>query len=119
MSTTKKYICLLLLTPLMKMTLAQDSAAVRIVENSLDTIKQYQLRPYPKSISTVTIAARFMIDLTGIPSTSDGNYVGQYPPNEADLRNWYVWFELNKQYLVWDKKSQSIILKKQVPIPEY
>lgn len=109
------FIALLLSLPIVSSS--QDSIALNIVKSNLDTIEAFMKNQAPKPIRNVLIAAKFLSDLTGIPSSSGGGYAGPNTPNDQDVYNWKIWFELNKNYLYWNEKLRIIILQKRIPIP--
>jgi hypothetical protein len=56
----------------------------------------------------------FLTKLTGIPSSSGGDYGGSLPPTFQDLAYWKTWYTINKGDIYWDEKLRVIVLHKQI-----
>ena len=97
---------------------AQDTSAQNIVKRHLELIGSYLTAPLPKPSFSYWASVDFLVLLTGIPSTSGGNYAGRHAPNTIDLAYWKSWFERNKLNISWDQDSKVIILHKQVIPPK-
>jgi hypothetical protein len=54
----------------------------------------------------------FMELNTGISSSTDGNYFGKTSFTKEDLKSWHVWYELNKDSLIWDEGDGIVKIKK-------
>ena len=93
-----------------------DTVAYKIIENSLQNIKSYS---EGKEIKLGIIAKTiiFFTDLTGIPSESSGNNLGQFSPTYKDYINWNRWYVANKSNIKWDSRSKRIILNKVIVPP--
>lgn len=81
----------------------------RILSNCVSDSQSMPVSPCAKGLN-------FFVELTGITSEANGSYSGQISPTENDLRKWKIWYILNQQYLGWDEKSKSIILKKSIKL---
>jgi len=94
-----------------------DSSCLRIVTTQLNIIKKYLENPNSDSLLKRVGVIKFLTKLTGIPSESDGNYIGQTTPTQRDYNMWSNWLLLNESNLKYDKKSNTIILNKVIQPP--
>ena len=94
-----------------------DSSCLRIVTTQLNIIKKYLENPNSDSLLKRVGVIQFFTNLTGIPSESDGNYIGQTTPTQRDYFMWNNWLLLNESSLKYDKKSNTIILNKVIQPP--
>jgi len=81
-----------------------QNSYTRTIKESLDIVRISLDKPYISDYSSVMKASRLIIALTGIPSSSDGNYGGQLPPNSQDFYRWTDWLEKNLKYQAWTSK---------------
>jgi hypothetical protein len=88
-----------------------------IVQENLNIIDRYVNAQYPRAITKVASTISFLESLTGITSTSDGDYGGKHSPTKRDLDIWSEWYFFNRKDLKWDEKSKSIILHKVIKPP--
>lgn len=95
------------------------SAADSIIIKNLDVIEKYVSKPNSDSLPFMSIYISFFTNLTGIPSESDGDYMGQHNPTKKDFESWYVWYIYNKKNLFWDNDAKVIVLNKRISPPNY
>lgn len=91
----------------------QDSTVSKVVRSNLTVISNY-LDKKDSSLQKISEAIRFFTELTGVASESAGKYYGQFHPTRNDLNAWTSWYELNKDWLVWDREIKSVILYKKI-----
>jgi hypothetical protein len=113
MSPVKKIKLCLLALPFFLNAKAQDSAQ-QIVKKNLDVIESFVNEKYPKKPFVGWSSVSFLTKLTGIPSSTGGDYGGSLPPDSQDLNYWKVWYNLNKDNIYWDNKLKVIVLHKQI-----
>src|SRR3954463_608430 len=90
-----------------------DSTVTKVVQSNLKVISNY-LDKKDSSLQKISEAIAFFTELTGVASESAGKYYGQFHPTRNDLNAWSAWYELNKDWLIWDKEIRSIILYKKI-----
>jgi hypothetical protein len=91
----------------------QDSTVARVVQSNLKVISSYLDRK-DSSLQKISEAIAFFTELTGVASESAGKYYGQFHPTPNDLKAWSAWYELNKDWLIWDREIKSIVLYKKI-----
>lgn len=91
-----------------------DTTAIRIVESSLMSVEKYLRNSKEDSSRLMGRAIWFLTEVTGIPSRSDGNFLGQFSPTWLDYYNWKNWIVLNKKFLFWDNEKKIIVIHKTV-----
>lgn len=96
-----------------------DSACLKIVNLQLEIIKNYLGDPNADTSLKRVDAINFLTELTGIPSESDGNYIGQTMPTKRDYLMWSKWLILNETSITIDKKLNKIMVQKFVKLPGY
>ena len=85
--------------------ICNNTEAIRIFEQRIDTLKNYIS---DKNTTSITNVFRLILNfelLTGIESESDANYIGKYNPTNVDLEKWIKWFEEHQDYLCWYRKK--------------
>lgn len=91
-----------------------DSAAVKIVEANLkivnDYLKDFNSDPTHKRAGAIS----FLTRLTGVPSKSDGSFIGQLSPTQEDYIQWKKWLSFYKQHIKWDREKNVIIVNKEI-----
>ena len=97
---------------------AQDTSAQNIVKRNLDLIESYLNARIPKPAFSYWASVDFLVFLTGIPSSTGGDYGGRYAPDATELAYWKSWFEKNKLNISWDQERKVIILHKEVTPPK-
>lgn len=95
-----------------------DTIAQKIVEKHLKIVEDY-LKDNKSDPSLYRIESIAFLDkLTDIPSSSTGNYIGQYSPSEFDLTLWKNWYKRNKENITWDDKLKKIRVTKEIAPPK-
>ncbi|HMK20203.1 MAG TPA: hypothetical protein VK492_18515 [Chitinophagaceae bacterium] len=95
------------------------SDADSIIIKNLNVIEKYISSPNSSSLPDMNIYISFFTNLTGIPSESDGDYIGQHNPTKKDFESWYVWYVYNKKNLSWDNDAKVIVLNIRISPPKY
>lgn len=95
-----------------------DSSCLSIVNKQLTIIRNCLENPNSDTLLKRVGVIQFFTNLTGIPSESDGNYIGQTTPTQRDYFMWSNWLLLNESSLKYDKKSNTIILNKVIQPPK-
>ena len=90
-----------------------DSIAQKVIRLNLEVVSNF-IDKKDTSLQKISEAISFMNEITGINNEFHGKYYGQFKPTASDLKTWTAWIETNKDYLVWDKESRSIMLYKRV-----
>ena len=96
---------------------AQDTSAQRIIEKHLKIIKDFLNAGYPKEFAGRT-SVSFLTELTGIASSSGGNFIGPHPPNLQDYLYWEDWYQHFKNSIFWDNKLKAVVIHKEVLLPK-
>ncbi|HEX6169708.1 MAG TPA: hypothetical protein VFZ33_08445 [Chitinophagaceae bacterium] len=102
-----------------KMNGQVKSDADSIMIKNLDVIEKYISNPNSTSSPGMNIYISFFTNLTGIPSESSLDYMGQHNPTKKDFESWYVWYVYNKKNLSWDNDAKVIVLNKRISPPKY
>ena len=95
------------------------SAADSIIIKNFDVIEKYISNPNSNSLPDMNIYISFFTNLTGIPSESSLDYMGQHNPTKKDFESWYVWYVYNKKNLSWDNDAKVIVLNIRISPPKY
>jgi hypothetical protein len=95
-----------------------DTAAYARVDNALKILKT-KINSKSIDIKVNSNLITFFSHLTGIPSDSDGNYMGQYHPSERDYILWKNWLVSNRYNIKYNKDSNMIYLKVKVVLPSF
>ena len=95
-----------------------DSTCFKIISSRLEVIKNYLENPNSDTLLKRVGIISFLSELTGIPSESDGSYIGQTMPTKKDYQLWFNWLLLNQTNLTYDKQHKTIILNKSVQVPD-
>lgn len=90
-----------------------DSVVARVTEANLKVVSDY-IDGKEKTLQKISAAVTFFTDLTGIQSEAHGTYYGQFRPTANDLVAWSRWYDVNKEFLVWDRELRSVILYKKI-----
>jgi hypothetical protein len=97
---------------------AHDTTGCAVIEKCLKIVDNYLKAQKPVNVIEMDALISFLTYFTGIPSKSDGSYIGQISPTKEDYENWTKWFTLNKENIFWDDKSKALILKKSMALPK-
>jgi hypothetical protein len=75
---------------------------------SLNVIKQYLNNNNSDTALKRVSAIHFLTMISGIPSESDGNYIGQLDPTYKDYSNWQNWYLKNRHKISCAKTQNKI-----------
>jgi hypothetical protein len=96
----------------------KDSIAYSLIEKSLKVVKDYLRETNSSDVTSRALVVDFLTRLTGIPSQSDGDYIGQYSPTSQDYESWLKWYRLNKEFIYWNANTKRVIVKKEISPPK-
>ena len=93
-----------------KMYSQSNNNACEKVKFHLSVIKKFVTKTNTDSSMQRIESIAFLENLSGIEGSGIGTDIGKYSVTIEDYKKWSKWFEENKQYLFYNKKTKKVEL---------
>lgn len=90
---------------------AQKNRAQVIFEDNLTFLSSFIVDNDVDSTFKTPNIISFFEKWTSIESESDGTFFGKLSPTVSDIENWRKWYNINKDKLVWDSTTSTILIR--------